>query len=761
MKLFKKPAAIGQQIATMETKERFRREDRAMVSSFYNGAPPITDSEAEELGFTVNVNHLFGYQDISDATDQLFGLYTKPTHLFSVALDASPPGKASDWGMKAQAAATRVLRKIQSFKTFFQGACGDAGLHGEAVFQFTSKTFPLPRQAPLSGFLVPDSASTNTEELTNFCRAGWLTLKELHRVIKKEPKNWRMANVRKVLKKMYEDDTRGGYDIDQKNVEELEYRRQENSNSNSSRILQVPVYYFYQQNCDEEGDPYACTIMLRESALSENGDLAEDRVLYESEDCYPRIQNVLQPMFMDCIIGGESKWHRVLGLGTLNYSLSQSIELMICRAKQATIESSMNFWRVKDTTTRDAVQQILMKHNGVIPTGMELMQQRYEPNLKGIYDMIQFFRQQGKSNAGGQQANVGSQNDQLEVQAIAQQNSTASRSNNRSANAYDYLDRLWDEVFARLTNPYIEPEDCGYSEVMDFQGEMERQGIPLYYLQPHNVQVKAVRIVGDGLRSKEVAAVQYLSANRNSFAPQVQPKITRLITGLALDNYHLAEELTPIQDEPDAPQQLRAESENAIMLTSRKPQTPKVDDIDELHVVAHFPAMEMLIQDGLQFQKAAFTPQQAQAFQAVGAHIVMHIQRIEGHAQATRDDPHRAQARAMMEQLNQLSSMGEKLLKNMQQQQEGQQQEPPDPLEMAKLQLEIQKLQLNTQKLHASMSKFERQQSAREQQQSFSQVMQLEENHRRDAESRQNRALADVETSLKVKQASVTSNGEQ
>lgn len=763
MKLFKKARAMISEVQSLALKEKYRREDRALVSGFFNGKPPITDQEAEDLGFTVNVNHLFGYKDLDDAAGQLFAFYNKPTHLFGVELDYAPNGKATDWGMKAQKAATRVLRKITGFKSQFQGACGDAGLHGEAVFHFVNKTFPLPRQAALSQLLIPDSASTNTEELTHFCREDWLTIKELHRVADRKPEGWKMDVVNKILKKIYadEDSSPMGFDIDHTNLEEAEYRRQENAGSHHVNRLAVPVYFFYQQNCDAEGEPYCCNILLRDPAYLDNEDGAENRVIYSNEECYSRIQTILQPMFMDCIIGGESKWHRVLGLGTLNYALNQSLELLICRAQQATVEASMNLWQVKDTTTREAIQQILMKHNGVLPAGMELIPNRYEPNLANLREMIQFYRQQGKENAGGQQANTGDSNDQLEVQALAQQNSTASRANNRSANAYDYLDHTWTEVFARLTNPFILPEQSGYSEVMDFQGEMEREGIPLFWLQPHNVQVRSTRIVGDGLRQKEVSAAQYLSQNRQQFAPQVQPKITRIITGLALDNYKLAEELTPMQEEPDTPQLMRADSENAIMMTTRVPQVPKPDDIDELHIPQHFPAMELMIKDALSFQDAAFTPPQAQAFQVIGGHIVMHIQRIEGHAMAQRNDPHRETARAMMDQLNKLAAMGEKLLKNMQQKGEAQKQEPIDPLELAKLQLQLQQHQLDTQKLQANMHKFERQQGHREQAAAFQQMMKLEENRRAELESRQSRSLSDVETALKVKQAASTSQGEQ
>ena len=90
MKLFSSPKAIVAEIDAMDTNERDRREDRATVSAFFNGEAPLSDEEAEELGLTINVNNLFGFSDISNAKKQLFSLYTKPTRLFSVEIDACP-----------------------------------------------------------------------------------------------------------------------------------------------------------------------------------------------------------------------------------------------------------------------------------------------------------------------------------------------------------------------------------------------------------------------------------------------------------------------------------------------------------------------------------------------------------------------------------------------------------------------------------------------------------------------------------------------
>lgn len=759
MKIFKTPNAQYDEITDLETNESDRRSDRAKVGEFFNGAPPMTDEEAERLGLTVNVNHLFGYTEISDGADQMMARFTKPTHPFTVELETAAPGKAIEWSMAAQASVARVIRKAISFSTHYRGVCGDSTLHGESAFHHVTKTYPLPRQAPLSKLLIPANATTEVGELNYFVREGELTLARLQYLSTHNCPGWNKENIRRLLKKLYGDSCTDDLFSDVKNIEELEYNRQTGAAKGTFRRTSYPVYYFYEKECNLATQPFSLTILLKNGDAAEMGEDMKGGVLYESTGCYGGIHEILHPIFMDTVIGGEPRWHRVMGLGTLNYGLNQATELLICRAQQVTEEGSMNMWKATNATVREDIERILMQHNGIIPEGMDLITQRFEPNYAGLLSMIQFYRQQGSKNARGVTPNSGQSNDQLEVQAVFEQQLAASASNNRSANLDVQLSVMWRETWRRFTNPYIESCDAGYSEVMDFQADMKRQGIPLYCLQPSNVTIRAVQLVGDGIRSKELAAAQFLSANRQQFPPQMQAKITRIITALTLDNYALAEELAPIQETPDVPQMMRAESENAIMMTTRRPQVPAADDIDELHVMQHFPAMATMIEDGLKYQKASFTPPQAEAFQTIGAHVVMHIHRIEGKAANNKNDQNRIAAREFMDQLNKLAQMGQKLLNNMQQ--AGQKEpEPIDPLDLAKLQLEMQRLSLQRDKLAATVDSKNKSLELKQQQVAYNQMLGLEKNWRDTKDMQHRHAVADMDSALQLAGARFNAGGQ-
>jgi hypothetical protein len=750
MKIFKTPKAIIEEIRKMRTAENNRREDRATVSAFFNGQPPLTDEEAADLGFTVNVNHLFGYTDLDRAKEQLYSLYTKPTTLFDVQLHVAPPGKRSDWSMKARTAATRVLKKIDWFDSQYEGAAGDAALHGEAVFYHPNKTFPLPRQAPLARVLVPEEAGTDPNDLTHFAIEADLAPRHLTQYGKSEAKGWKQSAITACLRYIY-DAPEDGRPIDWENIENAEYRRQENSSNEQRRKPGIDVIFFFQQRCDKPGTPYDLTIIYdpAKTAVKGQDTIDDDCVLYECESRYENVKQFIHPFFMDCIIGGESKWHRVLGLGHLNYQLNHAIELMINRIQQGGIEASMNLWQAKDANTREAIEEIMLRHNGVIPEGMNLVPNRYAANFGGLLEVVQFFRQQGGKNAQGTTPNNGDKNDQLEVQAMFEQNQAASSLGNRSAKWYRRKDFMWQETWRRLTNPYITSDEPGYSEVLDFQAEMERERIPLWWLQPQNAEITAVRIVGDGLRQKELSIVQYLTTNRAQYAPEIQPRITRLCTALALDNHVLAEELTPMkEEEPGDP--LDPKVENTIMRDEREPLMPHAADIDEQHVLAHFKAMDVMLRDAAEFQQSSFTPQQAKAFVVIGGHTAAHIKRIESRGQAQQSKEEIDKSRQFNEQLNQFAKFGDKMKNNMEQTQAGQKPEPMSDTEHAKMQLSLEQLALQRQKLEFSMKKFERTQGTREQNSSFDQMLKLQGDHRESQRFAHEAAIRDTETALKI-----------
>lgn len=755
MKLFATPEAIISETEAMEKAEFHRREDRATVSGFFNGEPPLTPEEAEDLGLTVNVNNLFGYSEVNGAKRQLLSLYTKPTQLFAVSIDAVPaPAVRDKWEMQGGDALNSIIKDTGRLKPAYEGVAGDAALHGEAALFFPNATDWCPSQAPLSKLLIPDDAPADARKLTHWAIESVLTIGDIHRYLRSGAKGWKASSLRLLLKQIYQDveaasvnNLEGDY-----NPEELEYQRQRNSGTTGRRRPSVRVYYFYQVRADKPGGPVDLTIILhRGETLTNTSSSVEpdDRVLYEREGAFDSAEDCLCPFFMSCTIGGEPMWHRVMGLGTLNYQLSHAVELLINRAMQGTLEGMMNLWKAKDAASREDIQRILLRHNGVVPENVELIQQRFEPDLQGSLGMIQFFRQQGSKNAQGVTPNNGDPNRQLQVQAVYEQSQSADAQGAELSNWYDHLDRLAARMWARLVNPFIEPSDPGYSEILKFQSRLTRQGIPLFWMQPHNVSVRAVRIMGDGDQQRALQGANFLMANQQKYGPQKQMDILRHSTAVFTGSYELAENLVPMENKPDPDQVKEAQNEGNTCLLQFTPPEVEDDDIDEIHVPTHLNAMVSLIKQAA--TGGAFSDQQTSGFTALGAHVTLHIRKKEAMVSTGKGDQNKAMAAQWMQNLNDIAAAGEKLEHNRQQQgQQGAQ--PLDPHEVAKLQLMAQGLQLQQEKFQFSRDKWERQQMHKESQTAFQRAQDLGRSQREDFLARNKAAANDVSSALKAKQ---------
>lgn len=755
MRIFKTAEAMASEISDMQTSEGPRREDRATVSSFFNGAPPLSDAEAEEMGLNVNVNNLFGYTELAQAKEQTMALINQPPRLFEISLDRAPASQKQRWEMAAAAKLNKVIQRSGRFKPSYEGVAGDSVMHGSASFSFRDNTDWCPSHVSASRLLIPDSSPADQRKLTHWGIETELEMHEIFTYYRLEAPGWKRDALGKIIKafrdKERKDDSTISEVLDATNIEEWEYQQQTNSGKTSFSRVAVQVYYFFQIQPDKVTRPVDLTILARykqadkDSTTSKPDDIMTE-IMFDQDEYYPSVEDALHPFFMDCIIGGSSKWHRVLGLGTLNYSLNWAVELLMNRAMQATHENMMTLWQAGDAADREELAQLMLRHNMIVPEHVTLAPNRIPADLEGALAMIQQYRSQGSKNAMAQAVNAPAVQPkaggrQLEQQFLAEQAQIGAAQGNRTANWYDYFDRLATKMVERFTNPFITKYDPGYSDIINFQSAMQALGIPLYYLQPHNIEVKVARVVGAGSRSKAQAASASLKQALPTLPPGSQAKAKRMILAIDLDDYGLAEDLMPIQDHPDTSQTLRAQTEENTAIVQGKAPPVNDDDIDALHLQSHTAAMATMAQKGAKAKGGAFTPDQHQAFIALGGHVAAHINKL----QATGD---KKGAKAWMDQLNKLASAGEKLAHNMQQTQpQGPQLDPKDAVAAS---LKAAQLKLQQQKFQHTVKKTERQQQLREHTEAVHAHVALSRENREDRKTRQEMTVRDLETARKL-----------
>ena len=753
MKLFANIESMIDEIDQMEKDEKPRRNDRAVVSAFFRGQPPLTQKEADAMGLRVNVNNLFGYTDLATAKEQMVALYTKPPRLWNVALDYAPVVNKNSWEQKVTSALNRAIKKGSKLRMPYEGVAGDATFHGEGEFFFKNPYTPFPNQLPLSKRLIPTGSPADPNELTHFAIPTELTIHDVMFHIRRESKGWNVGNLKTLSKACFDTlnskndwSSRALSAVDSNNPEELEYARQERADIDRVWRTSIPVYYFFQADPSRDGRPLDLTIVAKQIAKEARGEIEKGRrVLFETEEHYPTITDAIQPFFMDCILGGAPKWHRIKGVGHLNYSVSWHIELLMSRLMQGAGDQATTIWQVSDTANREELERIILKHNGIVPENVNLLPNQREMNFTGVISVLNLFRQAAARNSQASSANTGDQGaDELEVQAVFRQGQISAQQSSRLANWYDAFSRLGTTCLSRFTNPEVHPDMACYSEVCEFQSELRRQGIPLYYVQPHNVQVTAYKLTGDGDEQKALRAASFFMQNLAMFPAESQPILKRIITGAFSGNYELAESVIPIDDTPNIDQVRNAEGENnTCILQGRAPDIAAID-IDEDHVDVHFKGLTSILSEHVQMNQETFTPKGLASFKALGGHTIMHINRIDSMGK-------KELARKLMDTMNGFAKMGEKLAHNMEQKQAAEPDPNVDPIEAARLELDSRKVELAQSKHDFAQSKFNRIQASKDHSGSLDESLKLAQDARNEEKHRSDLAARDVELSLAVR----------
>jgi hypothetical protein len=752
MRLFRSPKAIAAEISELEAADELRREDRATVANFFNGAPPLTQEEADAQGISVNVNNLFGHAELKQNKGQFLSLYDKPTQLWKVTLKNAPVAVKPRWETNATTEFNRIIKDSNRLKNPYESVAGDSVLHGAGVFFYPSTTDWCPAWMSLARLLVPDSTPADSQQLTHFAIAHEIELGDLYRYSRFEAEGWKKSRINEMIRDMENKDKEQAAfeNLDQTNLEDQEYLRQTNSGNSTFWRAAVQVYYFFQQQPDRINQSFDLTIMARfrvgDSKRQKDSDGFAEDVVFDRDEYYATVHDAIHPFFLDCNIGGTTFWHRVMGIGTLNYSLNWHVEMFMNRGTQAAVESMMNLWKAQDVVDREELQQLMLRHNFIIPEGVDLIQNRIQPNISDMLTMLQIFRSQGSKNALNQAISSPDlqKRQPKEKELQAQQGELGAAQSNQAANWYTSMDRLGATVFSRFTNPFIRSGDKGYSEIGEFQDAMERLGIPLYYLQGHNVSVKAIRLLGNGDQQSENRILGFFAQNKERFPPDKQAWILQNETALVTGDYAMAEFLSPVQNKPDSSQTLRAAEEENTAFVQGRPMPLADDDVDALHVQSHFKALGTVLSRASQ-NKQTFAPQDLTAFKALGAHVMAHIHKAEGQKNPA--------AKQWMAQLQKMTQFAEKFANNLkQQQQKASEQQQVDPVKKAEIELKKQTLLLQGAKFKHSVEKAGRTQHLREHQTAVSDHVNLSRENREERRAAQEMAIKDITTARELQQ---------
>lgn len=664
------------------SEDRWDAEDRATIQDFYNGRETMTKAEAESRGAQNVTNHLFGYDSINLAQSQLMGFYTKEEVMWTLKF----PHVVQHDRRRQELCATQkwnaIMKRSRRFKPEWKSLTGEATLHGNGTLMFLDNEDWCPR---FRRIYVPRGTGILADEVPYCVAPDYLTLPELETALAQTidrkqngwPTFWKEKDLQltiDTLKGNIGGQVNTSFSANNIGVDEQRENARAGADNGSGLRTRIPVYYFYYKN---ENGGFDLTILPRLTATQKKEAMEKKayypKALYEHKDLFEKPCYFLHPFFIDCEIGGRSNWHRVMGLGRLNYQPDVEAEEFFNDAMQGSREQLRRLYQVGTAADWETLKTWASGSGptNVLPPGVTLAEARMQPNFQHAFTAIDMLMGLSRKNSTGHLANPGDQKaNELEVNAIERQSRNAEALSSRIADIYECCDALGHEIFRRFITEAPMESDAGYKEIMEFQRAMKAEGISLAHLRKErdgkyiNFEVKTSRAVGDGSKVKQAMANQMLMQRLPLFNAEAQQIILRRITAEETGDYDFAKELVPYQKKEDPDQIQRANQENDTcdkqgIIGAIPPVND--DDLHPVHLGAHFKAMQADIARG---SIRPWDQIDLAGFKAKGGHCAMHIQQIEANPEQ------KDLANQLKQQLQDLAKQGQEHENNVQQQEQ-------------------------------------------------------------------------------------------
>lgn len=687
-------------------------EDRATIMGFYNGQESMSAAQAEEAGDTSIVNHLLGFDSLNTAKTQVESIFTKGKTIFEITLRDMPKDKKhlrSKWETTITERLNSIIKDSRRLRPEWKSVAGEITLFGNGTLMFRDQYDWCPTMARP---YVPRGTGILARDIPYSVVADYMTIQDLRDALKcaqgrksagfTSPWNegaikTTIACMEGTLKAKNSATAITGFQME--SVDELAEQASANAIGSAGSRMRIPVFYFFWSKGSE--GPVDMAILPR-LTISQKEDVAKSVMpyptyLFKQEAFYEKPEHFIHPFFVDCKMGGKTSWHRVLGLGRMNYDPDVETESFFNEAMEGARENIRRLYQTESTADWDMLK--MWDAGGgpknVLPPGVKVADVSRQPNFQHAMQPMGMLMQLTKRNAASQSPTAeGKATQELEVNALERQSRNAEVLGNRMNDLYEAVDALGIEIFRRFISDDALPTDRGYKEISEFQADMRRAGIPLAFLRKlsesgrfAHVTVRCSRAAGDGNTVKRRMANAALMQRLSLFPSASQAIILRRITAEEMDDYDFAETVVPYEPMRDVDQETQATTENEqcneLGIINVIPQlTP--EDIDTTHLEIHLRSMEADVARG---KVRPWDQVDLASFMCKGSHSAMHIQKMKS-SEETR------QAATQYEQkLQKLAKAGQEFQANMQKAQEAQKQ-PMSEKDQATIQLKQRDQQL-------------------------------------------------------------------
>lgn len=677
------PAKVADACTIMAKVEMPRASDRALIDNLANGGRPYSREEQKKFQIQLNINFLDMTRKCQDAVGQINNAFIPAGNYFTATSKKGEMQKRQEYGQYFTTNLNKILKKGRSGKKhhfMLRSRNASVGLHGVGPLAWTNDYRLLPRFIPMEDLLIPTDTLIDLSNLTHFAINLYLTPGELYRMamMGEVDPGWNKKAVIGALSDCRDDKTAPVFPVDSRDwYERPEYiqemYKQNSGYLQSDAVQKIRMRAFYYQNPVAENgiQKWYRKIIMRDG--TENAPPSE--FIYEGKGPFAdHLEQILHIQFGDNSMVAPLKYHSVRGIGMMLYGACETLNRLQCQTMQHAFQDLQTWLRVQDPTDRDRAKVVQLSQYSVMPEGVTIIpkEERHQPNPQLLEATLGILNQNISQNSSSfTQSTNDTGKEMTAFEAKARLHAANAMVSNVLGMMYAQEIFYYEEIVRRACMKA--PSD---PNTVIFQEMCKKDGIPLELIQdPDNWSIVAERVMGSGDNMLAQAQADAMMQQIQQFDPDSQRQVKRIWVSTLTDNPELARML--VKDTPDNSTSGTLAAEDVFATLMLGVPIPVRQGIDMVGYAGALTDMLSLKVSSLAQSGGLPTPEELQGFLTVSQQIEQTLQIV---AQNDANKPAVKQINDVLgKTMNEVKAFVQRL-----QEQQGEQQQQPDPEAMAK-----------------------------------------------------------------------------
>jgi hypothetical protein len=560
---------IDQICQTLRWSDYFRSQNRALISSLFDGNPPFSPDEVRENNIEVNINDLSATRSAHDGRSQLANIFLKTGNFFKCSTDYGAQHKRGEYSeIVTREINRRMKRNISYFETYRSKFALDI-LHGIGPAVWPNADRWNPRCVGIDDVFIPGGTELTMEDMPFFSiRQSW-TVPQLIRMIRTPTRDpgWNVPLAEACISWADQQtaELMGTNYADLWSPEKVQERiKSDGACYAVDNVPTIDVFQFYFWHDDNEHAGIHRRIILDgwSSPMVTGGAVSAERrsdelfngqwrnqFLYKSDGVYADDRSqILSFQFADMSAVAPFKYHSVRSLGMLLYSICHIQNRLRCKFTEAVFEALLMYFQVASQEDMQRALKVKMWNRGFIDETLKFVkaQDRYQVNeglvKLGLQENSQLISDSTASYTANNNNYSRDKTEKTKFQVMAEVNAAQSLVSTGLMQAYAYQEFEDREIMRRFLRPQSTDPD-----VKSFRAACIKQGVPVKILIPEAWDCAHERVLGTGNKTQEMQIAEFLMSNREKFDPDSQRQILHDVTLAVSDNPSLANQLVPMR----------------------------------------------------------------------------------------------------------------------------------------------------------------------------------------------------------------------